>query len=131
MCKIKACYLAGRMRGVPQFNYPAFMAGADALRAAGWNVYNPAEMDLAADDPDPAFLTMTVKEQEAHAGNPANARRYARRDCGVIIDQLRAEDGDAIVVLPGWEKSTGARAEVAVSRWVGLAVLTLEEALGE
>lgn len=123
------CYLAGPMRSKPEFNYPAFMAGAAALRAAGWEVFNPAEMDVAEDEQDPGFLEMTREEQEAYAGAPVNARRYARRDCRVLIDQLRAEDGDAIVLLPDWHESTGAQAELWVSKWVGLHVMTLEEAL--
>jgi hypothetical protein len=54
-------------------------------------------------------------------------RFYAHRDLAVITG-LRAENGDAVVVLPDWEDSTGAKAEVAVARWVGLRVLTLRQA---
>lgn len=124
----RKCYLAGPMRSKPGFNYPAFMDGAMRLRGMGWVVFNPAEMDIAQDNQDPEFFTMSIADQEAHAGAPVNARRYARRDAKVLIDELRAENGDAIVVLPDWEESTGAKAEVAIARWVGLTVLTLEEA---
>lgn len=128
---MRKCYLAGPMRSKPEFNYPAFMDGARRLREAGWEVFNPAEMDTAEDDQDPEFLEMSIEEQEAHAGAPSNARRYARRDCRVLIDILRAEKGDAIVVLPDWEESAGAIAETAVSAWVGLPRLTLDEAINE
>lgn len=35
-------YIAGPMSGVPQHNYPAFDEAANALRAAGYLVVNPA-----------------------------------------------------------------------------------------
>lgn len=124
----KRCYLAGPMRSKPAFNYPAFFAGEERLRAAGWEVFNPAKMDVELDNGG-AEQHLSIEEQNAHAGSPINARRYAKRDAAILIDVLRCEEGDAIVVLPDWEQSTGARAEVAIARWVGLPVLTLEEAL--
>lgn len=36
-------YIAGPMTGLPDFNFPAFHAAAAAWRAAGWEVFNPAE----------------------------------------------------------------------------------------
>lgn len=124
---MKKCYLAGPMRSKPQFNYPAFFAGESRLRDAGWDVFNPARMDVVSDDGG-AEQHLSIEEQNAHAGAPLNARRYAKRDAGILIDVLRVEDGDAIVVLPDWEHSMGAKAEVAIARWVGLPVLTLDEA---
>ena len=125
------CYLAGPMRSKPNYNYPAFMAGAAALRAKGWTVFNPAEMDIEQDGPIglAAEMSLTIEEQEHHAGKAWHARRYARRDLDVLLNQLEAEAGDAIVLLPDWHQSIGARAELAVAVWVGLRVLTLEEAL--
>lgn len=38
-------YLAGPMRGLPQFNFPAFDAGAATLEALGHEVFNPADRD--------------------------------------------------------------------------------------
>jgi hypothetical protein len=116
------------MRTKPSFNYPAFFAGEERLRAAGWGVHNPARMDIVEDDGG-APTTLSIAEQLAHAGSPHNARRYAKRDCSILIEALKAEAGDAIVVLPDWEESTGAKAEVAIARWVGLPVMTLEEAI--
>ena len=39
--------------------------------------------------------------------------------------RLRAEDGDAIILLPGWRDSKGAKAELAVAQWLGLRVMVL------
>lgn len=122
----RMCYIAGPMRGLPSYNYPAFMDADDKLTAAGWETFNPAKMDIEEDDEDHA--ARSVDEQKLH-DTARNARRFARRDVRVLIDFLRAEDGDAIVVLPDWEKSTGATAEVGVAKWVFLPILTVEEAL--
>jgi hypothetical protein len=125
---MKRCYLAGPMRSKPQFNYPAFFAGEERLRDSGWaEVYNPARMDVVLDNGG-ADQNLSIDEQHAHAGAPINSRRYAKRDAHILIEVLRVEDGDAVVVLPDWEESTGAKAEVALARWVGLPILTLEEA---
>lgn len=39
-------YLAGRMRGLPKFGFPAFHAAAAKLRAEGHEVFSPAERDI-------------------------------------------------------------------------------------
>ena len=124
------CYIAGPMRARPQFNFPAFMDAATRLRAAGWTVFNPAEMDKLDEASDPVPLDLTL-EQQATWTNAVRQRRYAARDMEVIIGRLRGEDGDAIVLLDGWWESTGAFAERAVAKWVGLRILTLGEALSE
>lgn len=36
-------YIAGPMTGLPEYNFPAFHAAAAKWRAAGWEVFNPAE----------------------------------------------------------------------------------------
>ena len=126
----RACYLAGPMRSVPGFNYPAFHAAAKQLRKAGWAVFNPAEMDIALDDGGPD-LTMSIEEQGVRAGDYSHARRCAHRDTVLIIQKLRAERGDAIVTLEGWQRSVGARAEVAVAEWVGLPHYYVRQAIKE
>lgn len=97
-------YLSGPMTGLPDLNYPAFMKAATALREAGYEVYNPAEWEM----------------MNAVDGVPAvfNLRRAFADYCSYI--SLRA---DAVVVLPGWENSPGASAEVALARAIGLPVL--------
>jgi hypothetical protein len=113
------------MRSKPEFNYPAFNDAARCLRAAGWRVFNPAEMDVQNDGI--LNLSMTIQDQRRHSGDYENARRYAGRDINILIKELRAERGDAIVLLPGWEDSVGAIAEKCVAEWLGLEILRLEE----
>lgn len=116
------------MRSKPKFNYPAFHMAAKRLRKAGWYVYNPAEMDIARDGGGPA-MDMTIQQQVWHSADFRMARRYATRDLKVLTQSLRGEKGDAIVLLPGWQDSTGANAELAAAEWVNLRVLTIHEAL--
>ncbi|MHB1850453.1 MAG: DUF4406 domain-containing protein, partial [Acidimicrobiales bacterium] len=40
-------YIAGPMRGVKDWNFPAFDAARDLLVAAGWEVVSPADLDRA------------------------------------------------------------------------------------
>ena len=37
-------YIAGPMRGLPDFNYPKFNYYAAIYRSVGWEVENPAEI---------------------------------------------------------------------------------------
>jgi len=107
-------YLSGPMRGYPKFNFPAFDAARDAGRARGFGVMSPADMDRE--------LGHTENDVLEEINTPENQRRFANRDCAAIL-ALKAENGDGIALLPGWEKSTGALAELALARWVGLCVV--------
>lgn len=111
------CYVAGPMRGYPAYNFPAFDAAAATGRSLGWEVFSPAEMDRAHG------FDETKQSDGKDVFGPAEIREFIRRDVNVIVETLRAEDGDAVAVLPGWEKSTGARGEVALARWAKLAIL--------
>jgi len=102
------------MRGYPQFNFPAFDAAAAAGRAKGFGVMSPADMDRE--------LGHTENDTLESINTPDHQRRFAARDCAAIL-ALKAENGDGIALLPGWEKSTGALAELALARWVGLTVV--------
>lgn len=99
-------YLAGPMRGLDQFNFPAFDAAAERLRAMGHAVVSPADLDRKAgfdpntSTPDTDFL-----------------RRALARDLHAITEC------DAVAVLPGWQGSQGARLEVDLARMLGLAIL--------
>jgi hypothetical protein len=96
------------MTGVPQFNIPAFDAAAEALRADGFDVVSPAELDdpetraISLASPDGAIATL-----ETHNKTWGD---FLSRDV-----KLLADDGiEAIYVLPGWESSRGARLETFV-----------------
>lgn len=113
------CYLAGPMRGKPEYNFPQFEDAAEDLRKQGWVVISPAEMEEAECGPE-------ARNVPTHVVNSAEmCRQYATRDTAAILS-LRVERGDAVMLLPGWSHSIGARAEAALARWVKLPLYRLQ-----
>ncbi len=113
-------YLAGPMRGYPEFNYPAFRAGAALLRAEGHNVFSPAEKDIERHTGEDISAGTTGDLAEIEA------KGFSLRDA--IMDDLTfiAREADAIALLPGWEKSSGVKVELALANFLGLKVIELE-----
>ncbi|MBT9575108.1 MAG: DUF4406 domain-containing protein [Pseudomonas umsongensis] len=89
-------YIAGPMTGLPEFNFPAFNAMADKLRAAGWHVENPAD--------------------HGHVEG-AGWADYLRYDIG------RLATCEVVMLLPGWTQSRGARLEVSIARALGIGLM--------
>jgi hypothetical protein len=116
-------YLAGPMRGIPEFNRPAFQAGTKALRALGHEVFSPVEHDEEC-----GF------NWAGTAGNLADAEKTQ----GFSLRKALSGDlawicvhADAVVTLPGWERSLGATAETATAKALGLGVHELSDFLKE
>lgn len=110
-------YLAGPMRGLPEFNFPAFDKGARHLEAMGHEVFNPADRDRSV-----GFSTKGMTGHEDLAAEGFSLREALHADTEWI--SLHA---DAIALLPGWEKSSGVAAEVALARALGLPVVLTED----
>ncbi len=114
-------YLAGPMRNYKDFNFPAFTEGATNLRNHGYEVFSPAEhevsrgFDCHGHDGDLAKFISTTG---------FNLREALSRDIEWICARA-----DLVVVLSGWEKSKGARAEVATAAALGVPVIPLNKAL--
>lgn len=111
-------YIAGPMRGYPQFNFPTFDAARRLGESLGWEVISPADMDR-----EHGIDEKTARAVPANGGDPEWVRVFIRRDVDVLVNTLKAEKGDAIALLPGWEKSTGASGELAIAKWAKLRVL--------
>lgn len=115
-------YLSGPMTGLPQQNYPAFHAAAASLRLAGYRVVNPAELH-----PHSRLrrwlATMTAWLTRTPAPALPTWGEYMR---AALVGLLGCE---AIVLLPGWEHSRGARCEVSLAAELGMRRCTIAEAL--
>ena len=113
-------YLAGPMQGRPQFNYPLFDSVSLALRKLGYDIISPAEMDsdeirmsaLASKDGKPGDKTLVADQTWGD---------FLSRDVKMIADEL-----DAIILLPEWETSKGAKLEAFVSIMVGNPAWTVD-----
>ncbi len=137
---MRACYVAGPMRGRSDYHFPLFFAAEYHLEHHGWSVFNPARVDVLKEgwpsqealDGTPlihrAMLPTNVEPVNTDF-RPEDVRKYAKRDCKILIEYLAAERGDALVLLDRWEHSLGARAESGVAEWIQLSRLTLKEAL--
>lgn len=109
------------MRGIPEFNFPAFNAAAAKLRAEGHVVFNPAERDIERHN-----------GVDISKGNTAGCEKQAAQQHGFDLRVALAEDlawicgeAEGIALLPGWENSKGARAEHATATALGLRVMLL------
>lgn len=88
-------YLSGPMTGIEEYNHPAFHAAAADLREKGFEVISPAEI-----------------EHPIHTWESC-----MRKD---IMELMNAEK---VAVLPGWEKSKGAKIEVYLALDLGMEVI--------
>lgn len=113
-------YVAGPMRGIPEFNFPAFHAAADALKAIGCTVFNPAAKDNERHGTDISKGNATGDEAIASAQHGFNLREALGLDLAWIC-----AEADAVALLPGWQKSKGATAEKATAEALGLLVVEL------
>lgn len=95
-------YLSGPMTGIPEYNIPAFNAAAGQLRAAGFEVVNPAENGLP-----PA----------------AEWHRHMRVDIANLVTC------DGLVTLHGWQASRGAKLEYDIAVRLDMPVATVEAVL--
>jgi len=81
------------MTGLPDLNFPAFHRAAATLRASGYDVINPAEIN-----PDPT----------------AGWEACMRQDIAQLVTC------EAIALLPGWQNSRGAKLEHHIATHLGM-----------
>ncbi len=89
-------YISGPMTGHPGYNRPAFHAMANKLRARGYEVLNPAEVELDAS---------------------ATWGDYLRKNLQMLVTVQE------VCMLPGWQESKGAVLEVAIAHILGIPVV--------
>lgn len=105
-------YIAGPMRGIENFNFPAFDTASQVGRDAGYEVISPADMDRNSG----------FKENDSPEKAASLTKVFVKRDVDALLS-LNPENGDGIALLPGWDRSTGAMAEVMLARWLKLKVV--------
>jgi len=93
---MKTVYIAGPMTGLPGNNYPAFNAVANQLRQQGYKVENPAESSPPACGTWEGWMRLGIEKL------------------------IRCQ---ALVLLPGWRESRGARIEHHLALDLGLEIL--------
>jgi hypothetical protein len=87
--EIETVYLSGPMSGLPDNNWPAFKQATMDLRSAGFTVISPHE---------------TIQTAEGAAWTDC-----LRADIAAMLE------AEAIILLPGWPKSRGARLELHIA----------------
>lgn len=128
---VKRIYIAGPMRGIELFNFPAFDAARDHLSGQGFAVVSPADLDRESGfDPE----TLRVDGVDWYVAG------YDWLDLSKIDFDLEAamerdikaiKSCDAIYMLTGWQNSRGARAEKALAEWMDKEVLYEDSILSE
>lgn len=86
-------YLAGPMTGIEFMNFPLFNAESARIRALGYEVVNPVEIN---DDPEAQWI------------------ECMKADIRALIDC------DGVALLDGWERSRGATLEHHIASNLGL-----------
>jgi nucleoside 2-deoxyribosyltransferase len=114
-------YLAGPMRGYPQFNRAAFDHWAAVLRAKGHEVFSPSE------NSGKLFGTAVRDNAEGDEGNMGGDQMTISRTVFNIDLAWICVQADAVALLPGWERSKGAFAEAAAGRALPIIVQPVED----
>lgn len=112
------------MRGVKDFNFPAFFRYAKGLRSEGHTVFNPAERDVEKFGAK-RLKTKTGSEEEVSKKLGFDGLQLAR-NCFLADTAYICKKADAVAMMPGWKKSKGAVAERALARAIGLKVIYLK-----
>ena len=98
--EVTKLYLSGKMSGLPDLGFDLFNRVAAQLRAIGYEVVNPVEIN---GDPAAEWLPCIIED----------------------LKHLATCDG--IALLPNWSDSFGAKIEHLAAQKLGLAVLNVAD----
>jgi len=113
-------YIAGPMSNLPMFGFDRFIEAEVQLRRTGFDVLNPAMVDVVEGRGDAAIASDTGSAADLMDGDTWGT--FLSRDVLLICDHI----AKGIVCLPGWEKSKGARLEVFTAISAGKKLMTLQ-----
>lgn len=117
-------YVSGPMTGLPYFNFPAFDAVTELLNAADCVVFSPADNDrrrlaeVGIDDVTQVHGFAEGNVQWYNAAVDIRTEELFRDDFNFIVNEATH-----LVLLPGWEASTGARYELVVAEALAVAIV--------
>lgn len=97
-------YLAGPMRGIPEWNFPEFFRAQKFLESCGHEVRNPAKNDV---------------EGGLDVSDYPNLPEWFTVEAALTWDFAQIIETKNIVLLEGWESSSGAAKELRVAEDVG------------
>lgn len=95
------------MRGYELFNFPAFDDACARAKALGHDPVSPADMD----------------REMGFDGTQRIEDFKFNLKAAIIRDIIAVAGCDAIALLTGWEKSSGAKVELAAAKFLGLKIL--------
>jgi hypothetical protein len=104
-------YLAGPMRGLPQWNCQAFIEAESRWMKEGWEVISPYRQDVLLGNDS---RVLSDRELNRLAQDQGWLRKVIKEDVSWICEC------DALGLIPGWERSLGATVEVALAQFLGL-----------
>lgn len=105
-------YVAGKMTGLPDYNFPAFDAARDKLVSKGFDVVSPADID----------------REEGFTGQDVASDTF--RQAAMRRDIVELAKCDFIYLLPSWQDSPGATLEYSYAKYVGIPLLNPPLILG-
>lgn len=111
-------YICGPMRNRPYYNANTFDRAKRTLRGKGHDPVSPADLDRAEGLDFSLYLYGTEPLPEGF-----DLPSLMRRDLAAI------DTCDGLVLLPGWEHSTGAAVEIAYAKFLSLPIFMFEEFL--
>lgn len=97
---MKSVYIAGPMRGIFEFNFPAFFEAEEKLKPHFEKVWNPARLDAEG---GLDWKDKTGNEDLQSLGFDVQE--------ALVLDLEIVSKCDCIYMLSGWERSSGARTE--------------------
>ena len=110
-------FLSGPMRGYPALNHYAFHEYAEWLRGYGFQVISPADHDHEIGiDPE-------------HEDFDVNADTFGAETISTLMEWCLTKvlrEATMVALLPGWEQSKGALAEIAAAKAVGIPVFEID-----
>lgn len=109
-------YLSGQITGLPPEEFDANFKNAQELMMDGgvnWEIINPVKI--------PACVGKDCGGKQLRVAGPEGSYEHAWQ-CYMKHDLIELLTCDAIVLLPNWRKSQGAKFELDVAIRVGMAV---------